>query len=62
MDVRRRLRAPFRVSGIFANRAEPRRQMSVFAAQEDRAMQTGFIEITMIAALMLSSLVWIQPF
>jgi len=25
-------------------------------------MQTGFLEITMIAALMLSSLVWIQPF
>jgi len=30
--------------------------------QEDYAMQTGFLEITMIAALMLSSLVWIQPF
>jgi len=25
-------------------------------------MQTGFVEITMIVALMLSSLVWIQPF
>jgi len=25
-------------------------------------MQTGFFEMTMIAALMLSSLVWIQPF
>jgi len=25
-------------------------------------MQTGFLEITMIAALMLSSLVWMQPF
>jgi len=25
-------------------------------------MQTGFLEMTMIAALMVSSLIWIQPF
>jgi hypothetical protein len=25
-------------------------------------MQTGFLEMTMIAVLMLSSLVWMQPF
>jgi hypothetical protein len=29
---------------------------------EVRAMQTGFFELTIITALMLSSLVWIQPF
>jgi hypothetical protein len=31
-------------------------------AKEEHAMQTGFLEMTMIAVLMLSSLVWIQPF
>ena len=29
---------------------------------EERTMQTGFFELTIITALMLSSLVWIQPF
>jgi len=29
---------------------------------EDRAMQNGFLEMTIIAVLMVSSLVWIQPF
>ncbi len=33
-----------------------------FWGKEDHAMQTGFFELTMIGALMLSSLVWIQPF
>jgi hypothetical protein len=33
-----------------------------FQAQEERAMQTGFFELTMLTALMLSSLIWIQPF
>jgi hypothetical protein len=37
-------------------------QVARFCGKEDRAMQTGFLEMTMIAALMLSSLVWIQPF
>jgi hypothetical protein len=39
-----------------------RSRHSAFHAQEDRAMQTGFFELTMLTALMLSSLVWIQPF
>ena len=33
-----------------------------FCDTEERAMQTGFFELTIITALMLSSLVWIQPF
>jgi hypothetical protein len=33
-----------------------------FCGMEDHVMQTGFLELTMITVLMLSSLVWIQPF
>jgi hypothetical protein len=58
--------APFCISATkFSpdrNPAEPRRKSRVLAAKETIHMQTGFIEMTMIAALMLSSLVWIQPF
>jgi hypothetical protein len=33
-----------------------------FRGKEEHAMQTGFLELTTIAVLMLSSLIWIQPF
>jgi hypothetical protein len=67
----RRLRAPFFVSDMFTGHPVPRNlehggTMALGARfhgnKGETAMQTGFFEMTMLAVVMLSSMIWMQPF